>query len=91
VITKVVYARLFNLGNYENERIEVEAVIGADENPGAIFEELRKAADQQHEEFQAARVREQEERDRKYREEYEARRQAAKQPAIVDKAPDDIF
>lgn len=30
---KINYARLYNLGNYENERIEVEDESGPDETP----------------------------------------------------------
>jgi hypothetical protein len=40
--TKVNYARLYNLGNYENERIEIEADVAPDESPAEV---LRRLAD----------------------------------------------
>jgi hypothetical protein len=40
--TKVNYARLYNLGNYENERIEIEADVLPDESPAEV---LRRLAD----------------------------------------------
>jgi hypothetical protein len=37
---KINYARLYNLGNYENERIEVEDEVGPDETPEAVLKRL---------------------------------------------------
>lgn len=37
---KINYARLYNLGNYENERIEVEDESGPDETPEATLKRL---------------------------------------------------
>jgi hypothetical protein len=37
---KVNYARLYNLGNYENERIEVEDDVRPDETPGDTLKRL---------------------------------------------------
>lgn len=37
---KVNYARLYNLGNYENERIEVEDEVGPDESPAETLRRL---------------------------------------------------
>lgn len=38
----VTYARVFNLGDYENERIQVEAVINEGESFEEVFEELKQ-------------------------------------------------
>jgi hypothetical protein len=37
---KINYARLYNLGNYENERIEVESDVGPDESPAEVLRRL---------------------------------------------------
>jgi hypothetical protein len=37
---KINYARLYNLGNYENERIEVEDEVGPDETPAEVLRRL---------------------------------------------------
>lgn len=41
-ITKVSYSALANLGNYQNERIGMTAVLDDGESPEAAVEELRK-------------------------------------------------
>ena len=38
---KVQYERLFNLGNYNNERIALEDEVGPDETPEAAYQRLR--------------------------------------------------
>lgn len=38
---KVQYERLFNLGNYNNERISLEDDVQADETPEACYQRLR--------------------------------------------------
>ena len=38
---KIIYARLFNLGNYENERIEVEDEVLAGETTQETYRRLR--------------------------------------------------
>lgn len=40
-ITTVRYGRLYNLGNYENERIEVEAAISPSEDWEEVYEQLK--------------------------------------------------
>lgn len=49
---KITYARLYNLGNYENERFEVEDEVSENETAGYtsqrlrdLVEELKKNAD----------------------------------------------
>jgi hypothetical protein len=41
-VTTVTYAKLFNLGNYENERIELEDQVGPDETNEAALERVRQ-------------------------------------------------
>lgn len=86
MITKIIYARLFNLGNYENERLEVEIVVEGGEY-AAAFIEAREAVETQHAQFQAERdaaekrrYAEQEAEWARQRAEREAQRQQA-QPA----------
>ena len=86
----VTYARLYNLGNYENERIEVAMDIPEGADASAAYEQLRALVDAQHAAFEAARRAEEEERRRRYMEErqreqdaLEAERKArAKAPAL---------
>ena len=40
----ITYARLINLGNYENERIEVEDEVRADETPVQAYARIRAEA-----------------------------------------------
>jgi hypothetical protein len=46
-ITKVSYAKLTNLGNYENEKIELEAVVKEGEDWKIVLEELRTQVSEQ--------------------------------------------
>ena len=39
-IDRVSYAKLFNLGNYENERIELEAAVDCDEGHADVLDAL---------------------------------------------------
>lgn len=41
-IRTVRYARLYTLGNYQNERLEVEAEVMVDESPDLVLYELRE-------------------------------------------------
>lgn len=38
---KISYARLFNLGNYENERIEIEDEVLPNETPKQAYHRIR--------------------------------------------------
>jgi hypothetical protein len=40
---RVTYERLFNLGNYNNERIALEDEVGSDETPLEAYQRLRAA------------------------------------------------
>lgn len=71
-ISKITYAKLFNLGNYENERFEVEVTIEDGSDPAAIVVAWASAVgevEQQHARLEAERK----EAQRKAREEYEQR------------------
>jgi hypothetical protein len=70
VITKVVYARLYNLGDYENERLEVEVYV-EDDNTQLAFAEAKAAIEEQHARLDAERA----EAARRAQEEWEAKRQ----------------
>lgn len=70
MITEVIYARLFNLGNYENERLEVKVTV-EDGSAAALegaWEDARAAVEEQHARLQAQR----EEAERRQREAFEA-------------------
>jgi hypothetical protein len=91
MITKVAYARLFNLGNYENERIEVEATISADDSLQMWLTTLREHVEAQHAAFEEARAAEakaahdrREAEWQRQREEREAQRKAAQVSASED-------
>lgn len=49
------YARLFNLGNYENERIEVEETIGDGDSPEYTMKWLAEWVEQQGRELDERR------------------------------------
>lgn len=51
----LTYARVFNLGNYENERIELSAELAPHEAIQTAGEELRLLVDALHERNQQAR------------------------------------
>ena len=40
-IKEMSYKRIRNIGNYENESLEVVAQVEEDENPDDVFEELK--------------------------------------------------
>lgn len=74
MVTKVIYARLYNLGNYENERLEVEVTVedsGAEAVAGA-WEDAKQAVEEQHDRLQTER----DEAAQRRREEYEERERA---------------
>ena len=62
MITQVTYARLYNLGNYENERFEVAVTVedgdvtGAFELARATVEAERHAAVEDRKQQEAARI-----------------------------------
>lgn len=81
MVTKVIYARLYNLGNYENERLEVEVTV---EGTGEVavaeaWAGACQAVEDQHVALETART----EAARRQREEYEQRRQEAAQKAAA--------
>lgn len=43
---RVLYTRLYNLGNYENERFEVEEEVPADESADQTAQRLRDLVEQ---------------------------------------------
>lgn len=92
MITKVTYARLFNLGNYENERLEVEVTIqdSSDIALEGAWEEARSAVEGQHIRFGAARKEEAERERREYAAQIareRAEREAARQKLTDDNPP----
>lgn len=82
MITKIVYARLFNLGNYENERLEVEIPVERGDY-AAAFTEAREAVEAQQRQFQAER----EAAERRRREEWEAERERQRLEREAREAP----
>ncbi len=44
-VTKITYRKKFNLGDYENEDIELTAIILPDEDINKAFKELKKAVE----------------------------------------------
>lgn len=74
MITRIIYARLFNLGNYENERLEVEVTVEHGDY-AAAFTEARGAVDAQQAQFQAEREAAEQQR----RAEWEAERKAERE------------
>lgn len=50
IITKVSYTRVENLGNYENCRVEAEAVVNEGDDPNTVMKRLRKWVECQVEE-----------------------------------------
>jgi hypothetical protein len=95
-ITIVTYERLYNLGNYENERLVAQVSVSPNEDSHLAFElakstveaqhmllqtEREEAARRQHEEYEAEQ--------RRRREEREAQRLAAARPAATQPATDE--
>lgn len=79
VIT-VTYARLWNLGNYENERLEAVATVESDAT--SAFAEAVQAVTDQHALMQAER----DEAEEKRQAEYEAERQRRREERETTKA-----
>ena len=52
---KLTYAKLFNLGNYENERIEIMIDLAPGVEVADAFNELRDLVERQHKAFCDAR------------------------------------
>ena len=44
-IREIVYKRLKNLGNYENEQVELKAILNQDESVSEGFKELKNQAE----------------------------------------------
>lgn len=68
-LTRITYARLYNLGNYENERLEAEITVGPDEDPQIAFDLAKSIVVEQHAQLKAERA----DAARRQREEYEER------------------
>lgn len=51
-ITQISYHKVFNLGNYSNEKIGVDIKIGPGENPLDAFAEAKKLVEKSHRFFQ---------------------------------------
>ncbi len=47
-VTKVIYHKVFSLGNYENEKIGTEIEIGENENPVDALFEAKKYVEKSH-------------------------------------------
>jgi hypothetical protein len=75
MVTRVIYARLFNLGNYENERLEVEVVVESGDYVAA-FDEARATVEAQQAQFQTERAAAEQAR----REAWEAERNKKNEP-----------
>lgn len=81
MVTKVIYARLYNLGNYENERLEVEVTV---EGTGEVvvaeaWAGACQAVEDQHTALETARA----EARQRERDEYERKRQEAAALAVA--------
>lgn len=74
-ITKVEYQRVFNLGNYENERLSFEATVEEGENPGQVLDQLRVLTDVMHTQFEAERKRAAEDAYKRQQEEWARQRE----------------
>lgn len=75
---KVTYARLVNLGNFENERFELEDEVWENESFSEAFERVRKWVEEAAQEAAAARQKAEEEaRELRRREREERKRQEA--------------
>jgi septal ring factor EnvC (AmiA/AmiB activator) len=56
-VTKVIYERLYNLGNYENERLSAETQVLPDETPADAYNRARAAVEEEHRARQSERQR----------------------------------
>jgi hypothetical protein len=95
-ITTVTYERLYNLGNYENERLVAQVAVGPDEDVHSAFFFAKSAVEEQHarltverEEAEQRKREEWEAEQRRRREEREAQRLAAATPATTQGATDE--
>lgn len=73
----VTYARLWNLGNYENERLEVVVTVSTDVE--AAFAEAVQAVNDQHALMQA----EKDAAEQRRRDEWEEKQRASREAAIT--------
>jgi hypothetical protein len=48
-VTKISYGRVFSLGNYENEKIAIEAEVHEDEDLMRAYVDLKKTVEHAHE------------------------------------------
>jgi len=76
-VTRVVYERLFNLGNYESERLTMEASVESEQDPVEVLAELRERVNATHAAFDARREEERQAEEERRREAFEERRRAA--------------
>lgn len=53
-IEKISYHKTFNLGNYSNEKIGVDILLGPGDNPIEVFAEAKKQVEKSHNFFQQA-------------------------------------
>lgn len=51
-IEKISYHKTFNLGNYSNEKIGIDVLLGPDESPLDAFAEAKKQVEKSHQFFQ---------------------------------------
>lgn len=68
MVTRIVYRRLYNLGNYENETFEVEITTGPELSEQEAWCEAFAAVEEARDQAIARRT----ERDQRMRQEYEA-------------------
>lgn len=80
-IITVTYARLWNLGNYENERLEAVATVESDAE--SAFAEAVQAVNDQHALMQAER----DAAEQRRHEEWEAKQQEARMARALKQAP----
>lgn len=83
MIATVTYARLYNLGNYENERLEV-TVTTENGDAAAAFAMAKAATDAEHDRLVAEREAEIERQRAERQAEYEARRAQSAAPSKLD-------
>ena len=50
-IEKISYHKTFNLGNYSNEKIGIDIVVGPEENPTEVFAEAKRQVEKSHKFF----------------------------------------
>jgi hypothetical protein len=47
-VTSIHVGRVYNLGNYENQRVEITAAVGADDDPGRVLRTLETILNNLH-------------------------------------------